>query len=317
MTDLFKCKKANTQCCAPKSRISEHHSTQQSSGNDPLRNSDTGAGTNAPAFVGQQQPANGGPPATPTYMAVNSNNGLLAVNPYHQQLQPPQAPNSTPGGLHYDQLPAASAAAAATTAASPTTTSTARTPVYSKYVCGVKGTSRTSRQSIFTDPRPYRSAVRRRRHAQSAVAAAASGGGVFVPISKHSDRLILGSPVIPIQIHNDILGDLSNTVLDDVPFETAAGTTTVAVASDTTTTAAPATTLNAGPHYVFSENYTSVALGGLAGLNRQSRVVGGEDGENGEWCWQVALINSMNQYLCGAALIGTQWVLTAAHCVTK
>lgn len=43
---------------------------------------------------------------------------------------------------------------------------------------------------------------------------------------------------------------------------------------------------------------------------RESRVVGGEDGENGEWCWQVALINSLNQYLCGAALIGTQWVLT-------
>lgn len=50
---------------------------------------------------------------------------------------------------------------------------------------------------------------------------------------------------------------------------------------------------------------------------RQARVVGGEDGENGEWCWQVALINSQNQYLCGGALIGTQWVLTAAHCVTN
>ncbi|KAJ8955422.1 hypothetical protein NQ318_003520 [Aromia moschata] len=40
-------------------------------------------------------------------------------------------------------------------------------------------------------------------------------------------------------------------------------------------------------------------------------------GSKGEWCWQVALINSLNQYLCGAALIGTQWVLTAAHCVTN
>lgn len=47
--------------------------------------------------------------------------------------------------------------------------------------------------------------------------------------------------------------------------------------------------------------------------HRQARVVGGEDGENGEWCWQVALINAQNQYLCGGALIGTQWVLTAAH----
>ncbi|KAH9642615.1 hypothetical protein HF086_011208 [Spodoptera exigua] len=50
---------------------------------------------------------------------------------------------------------------------------------------------------------------------------------------------------------------------------------------------------------------------------RAGRVMGGEDGERGEWCWQVALINSLNQYLCGAALIGTQWVLTAAHCVTN
>lgn len=50
---------------------------------------------------------------------------------------------------------------------------------------------------------------------------------------------------------------------------------------------------------------------------RVARVVGGEDADANEWCWQVALINSLNQYLCGGALIGTQWVLTAAHCVTK
>lgn len=52
-------------------------------------------------------------------------------------------------------------------------------------------------------------------------------------------------------------------------------------------------------------------------LERGARVVGGEDADANEWCWQVALINSLNQYLCGGALIGTQWVLTAAHCVTK
>jgi len=50
---------------------------------------------------------------------------------------------------------------------------------------------------------------------------------------------------------------------------------------------------------------------------RNGRVIGGVDSSPGEWCWQVALINSLNQYLCGGALIGTQWVLTAAHCVTK
>ncbi|KAH0947940.1 hypothetical protein HN011_001478 [Eciton burchellii] len=51
--------------------------------------------------------------------------------------------------------------------------------------------------------------------------------------------------------------------------------------------------------------------------DRIARVVGGEDADANEWCWQVALINSLNQYLCGGALIGTQWVLTAAHCVTN
>ncbi|XP_065165518.1 protein masquerade [Atheta coriaria] len=56
---------------------------------------------------------------------------------------------------------------------------------------------------------------------------------------------------------------------------------------------------------------------GVKGTARAGRVVGGEDGDRAEWCWQVALINSLNQYLCGAALIGTQWVLTAAHCVTN
>ena len=56
---------------------------------------------------------------------------------------------------------------------------------------------------------------------------------------------------------------------------------------------------------------------GVKGTYRSGRVVGGEDGTPGEWCWNVALINSLNQYLCGGALIGTQWVLTAAHCVTK
>ncbi|KAG1714508.1 Protein masquerade [Nymphon striatum] len=55
---------------------------------------------------------------------------------------------------------------------------------------------------------------------------------------------------------------------------------------------------------------------GKQGGRRYGRVIGGSDTKPGEWCWQVALINSMNQYLCGGALIGSEWVLTAAHCVT-
>nr|CAG4643116.1 EOG090X03V0 [Ilyocryptus agilis] len=62
------------------------------------------------------------------------------------------------------------------------------------------------------------------------------------------------------------------------------------------------------------ENATTTSL--TSGF-RQGRVVGGRDALPGEYCWQVALINSLNQYLCGGALIGTQWVLTAAHCVTN
>lgn len=109
--------------------------------------------------------------------------------------------------------------------------------------------------------------------------------------SKTSERLILGSAVIPIQIHNDILGNFINNDSN--------------VISDMDTSMKPFQTPNFALNQIYS-NYS-----------RKGRVVGGEDGENGEWCWQVALINSLNQYLCGAALIGTQWVLTAAHCVTK
>lgn len=112
--------------------------------------------------------------------------------------------------------------------------------------------------------------------------------------SKTAERLVLGSAVVPIQIHNDILGNFtnndSNTITDvEIPENSMKSFQT--------------------PNIIFSQNYSN--------YSRKGRVVGGEDGENGEWCWQVALINSLNQYLCGAALIGTQWVLTAAHCVTK
>ncbi|KAF5281334.1 hypothetical protein FQR65_LT02965 [Abscondita terminalis] len=84
--------------------------------------------------------------------------------------------------------------------------------------------------------------------------------------------------------------------------------------STPTTTLAPIKSLSASTNRppVYSKYVC-----GVKGTSRNARVVGGEDGDQAEWCWQVALINSLNQYLCGAALIGTQWVLTAAHCVTN
>ncbi|CAL1283791.1 unnamed protein product, partial [Larinioides sclopetarius] len=50
---------------------------------------------------------------------------------------------------------------------------------------------------------------------------------------------------------------------------------------------------------------------GIKGNQRRKtgRVVGGKSSVPGEWCWQVALINAKNQYLCGGALIGSRWVL--------
>lgn len=152
----------------------------------------------------------------------------------------------------------------ATTTTSTTTTTTTRTPVYSKYVCGVKGTSssRAARHYLRNNVLNLKRRSTRQINFNQ-------------KLNTSSDILVLGSDVVPIQLENDILGNLS---VDGVGAE------------------------NVSNNGVYA---------------RKGRVVGGEDGENGEWCWQVALINSQNQYLCGAALIGTQWVLTAAHCVTK
>lgn len=159
-----------------------------------------------------------------------------------------------------------------------TTVPSTRTPVYSKYVCGVKGTSRGAKTLLHSNGidganEPHR------------ISRQMGNGRIhYLPQSNHSaDILVLGTAVVPIQLENDVLGNLP-------------------IKSEPTTDTLPM------PVNMFNYSMSN---------QRRGRVVGGEDGENGEWCWQVALINSMNQYLCGAALIGTQWVLTAAHCVTK
>ena len=52
------------------------------------------------------------------------------------------------------------------------------------------------------------------------------------------------------------------------------------------------------------------------------RIVGGNSSTEGEWPWQVSLrlkhplIHSVAHW-CGAVLIDTNWVATAAHCILK
>lgn len=73
MTDLFKCKKSGTQCCAPKTRILEVQGTMMSR-NDTI-----------PAFVNQQQVAQAGP----QYMANNNNYSPQLNGPLPQTITTP------------------------------------------------------------------------------------------------------------------------------------------------------------------------------------------------------------------------------------
>ncbi|GAB1859338.1 Trypsin-1 [Camponotus japonicus] len=96
------------------------------------------------------------------------------------------------------------------------------------------------------------------------------------------------------------------------PYTTPLTTSIYETTTITTTTKSPVYS-----KYVCGVKGTSRGPIQARSSKRVARVVGGEDADANEWCWQVALINSLNQYLCGGALIGTQWVLTAAHCVTN
>ncbi|XP_044742101.1 protein masquerade-like [Chrysoperla carnea] len=129
----------------------------------------------------------------------------------------------------------------------------------------------------------------------------------------------------PKSLIKDVYGTKYNSSLsqshsDHVTEHTSPRIETPIMATSRPQTQVPETTTHVYPMSVPNSTRSPVYskyVCGVKGTSRSGRVMGGEDGEHAEWCWQVALINSLNQYLCGAALIGTQWVLTAAHCVTN
>ncbi|XP_043648973.1 protein masquerade isoform X1 [Drosophila teissieri] len=297
MTDMFRCKRSGQICCAPKSKILEKQQFQ-------TRNDTAYYPAPPPPPIGPPQAY---PPQTPPYSYMNNappQGPPPQMAPHHPNpyQPPPPAPNygdyypvSGPGLPQQPQPPMTTP---------PTTTTTTTTPrphVYSKYVCGVKGTLRTGRSQALS----LVSYARAKYGVQRTARQMTSAAGYSPNFNKSNERLVLGSAIVPIQIHNDKLGDLvessslqSNQLRSYHNHQAQADQ----------------------PDLVYPEYYQQRSLYGLQSNfsgRRRARVVGGEDGENGEWCWQVALINSLNQYLCGAALIGTQWVLTAAHCVTN
>lgn len=54
----------------------------------------------------------------------------------------------------------------------------------------------------------------------------------------------------------------------------------------------------------------------VASLTGPLRIVGGVNSVEGEWPWQVSLHFSGNMY-CGASVLSSDWLVSAAHCFSK
>ena len=47
------------------------------------------------------------------------------------------------------------------------------------------------------------------------------------------------------------------------------------------------------------------------------RIVGGEPSLDGQWPWQVSLVDKAGHHFCGGTLVSSEFVVTAAHCFVR
>jgi len=66
-----------------------------------------------------------------------------------------------------------------------------------------------------------------------------------------------------------------------------------------------------------SPGATTTAAGCKCGKKRTSRIVGGSETEINEYPWMAVIATTAESQFCGGSLIGTQWVITATHCMFK